>query len=85
MTWATTVGVDGGQRQATEWVMMWAMMWAMGMMAAMTLATMPAKGMAGTLIGREGGGFWQRMRRWRRPRRPQQQQLHIAGVVCFLL
>ncbi len=27
MTWATTVGVDGGQRRETRWAMMWVMMW----------------------------------------------------------
>ena len=55
MTWATTVGVDGGRRQAKTWVMMWAMMWATGTMAATTPATTPAKGMAGTPAGRGGG------------------------------
>ncbi len=55
MTWATTVGVDGGRWRATTWVMIWAMMWAMGTMATRTLATMPAKGMAGMLVGRGGG------------------------------
>jgi hypothetical protein len=58
MTWATMVGVDGGRRLATMWVMMWVMMWLMGTMVAMMPATMavttPAKGMAGTPAG--GGG-----------------------------
>jgi hypothetical protein len=57
MTWATTVGVDGGQRRARTWVMMWVMMWAMGTFAAMMPATMLAKGMAGTLAGRGGGAL----------------------------
>jgi hypothetical protein len=55
MTWATTVGVDGGRRQATPWVMMWAMMWVTGMMAVTMPETALAKGMAGTPAGRGGG------------------------------
>jgi hypothetical protein len=58
MTWATTVGVDGGGRRATTWVMMWAM-WTTGTMATKMVATTPAttlaKGMAGTPAGRGGG------------------------------
>jgi hypothetical protein len=57
MTWATTVGVDGRQRQATTWVMTRAMTWVMGMMAATALATMLAKGMVGMPAGRGGGGL----------------------------
>jgi hypothetical protein len=57
MSWATTVGVDGGQWQVMTWVMMWAIMWATGTMAATTPAKMPAKGMAGMPARRgEGGG-----------------------------
>jgi hypothetical protein len=52
-----TVGVDGGQWQATTWVMMWVMMWVMGRMVAMTPGTIPAQGMARTPAGREGGGL----------------------------
>jgi hypothetical protein len=57
MTWATMVGVDGGGRQATMWVMRWAMTWATGTMAATTPAMMPLKGMAGTPAGKGGGGL----------------------------
>jgi hypothetical protein len=53
MTWVTKVGVNGGRRRATTWVMTWAMTWAMGMMAATTPATMPAKGVVGAGRGGE--------------------------------
>ena len=56
MTWVTTVGVDGGQRRATTWMMMWVMMGPMGTMAVTTPATMPTKRMAGTPVGRGGEG-----------------------------
>ena len=55
MTWATTVGVNGGRRRVMMWVMMRAMMWATGTMAATTPATTPAKGMVGTPAERGGG------------------------------
>jgi hypothetical protein len=55
MTWATTVGVDEGQRQARTWVIMWEMMWATGTMVAMTPAMTLGKGMVGTPAGRGGG------------------------------
>jgi hypothetical protein len=48
MTWLTMVGVDGGQRRATTWVMMWEITWATRKMAATTPAMMPANWMAGT-------------------------------------
>jgi hypothetical protein len=57
MTWATTVGVDGGRWQAMMWVMMWAMMWATGTMTAIIPAMMLAKGMAGKPAGQGGGGL----------------------------
>jgi hypothetical protein len=55
MTWATTVGVNGGQLQATMWVMMWEMMWAMRTIVATTPAMAPAKEMAKMVAGRGGG------------------------------
>jgi hypothetical protein len=37
--------------------MTWVIMWAMGTMVATTPAMTPAKGMVGTLAGRQGGGL----------------------------
>jgi hypothetical protein len=56
MTWAMTVGVNGGQWWVRKWAMMWAMMWATGMIAAMTPAMTLAKGMV-EMPARRGGGL----------------------------